>query len=267
MLRCFKTVLQVPVTWKVLPECDQMVAGWSPASISPPLLTQTENIYFRLRSPWSKYPYSTACARETHTSRLFIIYQLNLGGFIGIVLLFVFHLFIWQWRLTRSDKTRLEGTFMLSWWEDSHPVYRSCTHSSALKQDLRFLNIGPSTKSPEVRVTSSFAIYLSRIWGLGSRSNYNGCWQEEIGTVQGVRGGLLLPVCWASEPLGPFRHQGARACQAWQIKSCPRHLVGLSPDQPSPCWVTCLHSLLSLQRSEPGSSPSTLTSGDFLQRR
>ncbi len=155
--------------------------------------------------------------------------------FIGIVVLFVSQLFICQRHQNRSDKSEMECTsspaqevFHLQCLESVHILKSSNkTASSSI--------LGRIPNLQGTHVTSSSAIYLLQIWGLGPWGNHNGGWQEEIGNCWGD---IPLPFWPAgpAEPLCPSRHQGARACQASRMQTCPHHPGVLSPDQPSPRW-------------------------------
>lgn len=120
-------------------------------------------------------------------------------------------------------------------------------------------NLGSSTSSntgqSTWRLPQQFIIHKYEFWG--PRGNHNGGWQEEIANCWGVeRRGTPLPLWPAgpAEPHSPSRHQGARARQASRMSARPQHPGVLSPDQPSPCWVTCLLSPLNWCRTQPCSS-------------
>lgn len=184
----------------------------------------------------------TVCAKETHVQLAYNL-SVKLGWFIEIAVLFVFQLFICQWRRTRSDKTKLQGAISPA-REVSHYVYCSCSGS----KDCHQFNTGHSTKSPERHVTSSslctqpFIIPKYVAWAHGG--NDNGGWQEEIGNCWGGRPPALL-ACWACWATQPLQTSGGESLPGSADAGLP------SPPRGSFSWLAPASSVVLLSNMSP----------------
>lgn len=159
--------------------------------------------------------------------------------FVGTVVLFVFQLFICQWRPNWSDK---------QWRVQALPHSEAHLWSSEVSHALKSYNKA-TTSSTVGRTLRRMWLLLRLFIFLQMRP---GAVEANCGRHQEIWnrwGGHPLPF-WPAEPLSPSRQQGVRACQA-----LPSQTPGFFlPNRPSSRWVTCLFSSLRQRRAQPRST-------------